>query len=76
MKNNVQYSVIIVDSTSHALRIEKELLKDGFECRLVPVPRILSSDCGVCVRINKNDKNAVLQKLADVNAMYESAHDV
>jgi hypothetical protein len=52
---NEGYAVILTDSTSHALRIEKILIRQGLTCRLVPVPRHLSSDCGVCVRILKRD---------------------
>jgi hypothetical protein len=76
MKNVNQYSVILVDSTSHALRIEKELIKAGFECKLVPVPRILSTDCGVCVRIFRSDKYAALQMLGSVNAAYDRVNDI
>jgi len=50
-----EYAVILVDSTSHALRIEKLLGNQGLTCKLIPVPRHLSSDCGVCVRIQKQD---------------------
>ena len=45
------YAVILVYSTSRAMRIEKLLAERGIACKLVPVPRQISSDCGVCVRI-------------------------
>ncbi len=47
----VNYAVILVFSTSHAMRIEKLLAEQGIACKMIPVPRQLSSDCGVCVRI-------------------------
>lgn len=52
------YSVIIVPSVSHALRAEKILQAAGVACKLIPVPRHLSSDCGVCVRIQREDQEA------------------
>ncbi|MGQ9466243.1 MAG: DUF3343 domain-containing protein [Anaerolineae bacterium] len=52
------YSVIIVPSVSHALRAEKILQAAGVACKLIPVPRHLSSDCGVCVRIRQEDQEA------------------
>jgi hypothetical protein len=52
---SAEYAVILVDSTSHALRIEKRLLDRGLACKLIPVPRHLSSDCGVCIRILRQD---------------------
>ena len=45
------YAVILVYSTSHAMRIEKLLAERGITCKLIPVPRQISSDCGVCLRI-------------------------
>ncbi|NLF49998.1 MAG: DUF3343 domain-containing protein [Leptolinea sp.] len=51
----MNYSVILVDSTSHAMRIEKILGTYGLGCKMIPVPRHLSSDCGVCVRISSDD---------------------
>jgi len=56
---NAEYAVILVDSTSHALRIEKLLASQGLPCKLIPVPRHLSSDCGVCVRIGRQDMDAI-----------------
>jgi hypothetical protein len=59
MKNH--QAVILVYSTSHAIRIEKLLNEIGVPCRLVPVPRHLSSDCGVCVRIDRNDIDLAME---------------
>jgi len=52
-------SVLLVYSTSHALRIEKMLKEKKIGCRLVPVPRHLSSDCGICVRFREEDRQEV-----------------
>lgn len=56
---NAEYAVILVDSTSHALRIEKLLNNQNLPCKLIPVPRRLSSDCGVCVRILRQDMEMI-----------------
>jgi len=53
--------VLLVYSTSHALRIEKLLKKRELTCKLVPVPRHLSSDCGICVRFRESDEAEVAQ---------------
>lgn len=58
--------VILVDSTSHALKIEQILIKNNLSCKLIPVPRHLSSDCGVCVRINA-DQVDLVKELAQKN---------
>ena len=46
-----EYAVIITHSNSHAIRVEKILLTAGLEAKMIPVPRHISSDCGIAVRI-------------------------
>ncbi|MGD1978017.1 MAG: DUF3343 domain-containing protein [Akkermansiaceae bacterium] len=52
-------SVVLVYSTSHAIRIEKLLKAEKIPSKLIPVPRHLSSDCGVCVRFESSDREDV-----------------
>lgn len=42
--------VALFHSTHYAIRAEKEALEDGLTVKLIPIPRHLSSDCGVCLR--------------------------
>ena len=58
-----RYAVIIVYSTSHAIRLEKLLLERDIACKLIPVPRQISSDCGVCARILQSDVEAAQQAI-------------
>ena len=62
-KTEPRYAVVVVYSTSHALRAEKVLNELSIPSKLVPVPRHLSSDCGVCVRIDGRDEEQVRQLL-------------
>ena len=71
-----EYNVILVDSTSHALRIEKCLVNHSMVCKLIPVPRHLSSDCGVCVRILKQDTSEIKALLRDWQIDYQSIEDL
>jgi hypothetical protein len=73
---STRYTVILVYSTSYALRAEKVLLKAGISCKLIPVPRHLSSDCGVCVRIKQADQEAALQALEATRLEIEGVHEV
>ena len=52
-------SILLVHSTTHAVYFEKQLSQAGLMCQLVPVPRQLSSDCGVCVRFLNADRHRV-----------------
>lgn len=59
-----QHAVVLVHATSHAMRVEKLLREKGIACKMIPVPRQISSDCGACVRILSQDMDAV-RRLVD-----------
>ena len=59
------HGVILFHSTSGALRAEKLLKKEGIAYKIIPVPRHLSSDCGVCIRFSNQDESLVRKALAD-----------
>lgn len=44
------FAVALFQSTSAALRAEKLVGEQGIRVKLIPVPRHISSDCGVCLR--------------------------
>lgn len=67
-----EYAVILVDSTSHALRIEKLMGGQSLACKLIPTPRHLSSDCGVCVRIMKQDMPTIQALLNEHRIVFQS----
>lgn len=52
-------TVLLVHSTTHAIYFEKQLVEAGILCQMAPVPRQLSSDCGVCVRFSSTDRKRV-----------------
>ena len=69
--NSDGYIAILVPSTSYALRAEKILHMAGIACKLIPVPRSLSSDCGVCVRIMEEDAEAAQRELERAHVAVE-----
>jgi hypothetical protein len=73
---NNQFMVILVDSTSHALRIEQILVRNEIPCKMIPVPRHLSSDCGVCVRIDAGAWLRVKEMLEKQKAVFREVHDL
>jgi hypothetical protein len=54
-----EYAVVLVQSASHAMRVEKLLHDAGISSKMIPVPRHISSDCGACVRIRYGDMDIV-----------------
>ena len=63
IKNGFDEQLILVYTTSLAIRIQKLCMKSGFEVKLIPTPRHLSSDCGMCVKFKSQDKVAIIQLL-------------
>lgn len=59
------YVVVLVRSTNHALRAEKVLENVRIDCKLIPVPRQLSSDCGVCLRVRRADREVAREALEE-----------
>lgn len=52
MTSGEPYLIALFDSTSGALMAEKLFKKDGIPYKIIPVPRHISSDCGVCLRFS------------------------
>jgi hypothetical protein len=51
MSDIKEFVVLLFNSVSHAMMAEKILKKEGIPHKLIPVPRHISSDCGVCLCI-------------------------
>ena len=50
MNGQPQYFVMIFKAVSYALKAEKILKQAALPHKLIPVPRQISSDCGICLR--------------------------
>jgi len=74
MKDN--YSVVIFYSTSAAIRAESLTKKENLKIKLIPVPRHLSSDCGICLRFNNEDKSKIEKILQENKIEYENIYEL
>jgi hypothetical protein len=63
VKDDKNYCVALFDSVSHVMKAEKILKKAGIPHKLIPVPRSISSDCGVCLRFLPEQKEALMEAL-------------
>lgn len=68
--------VILVHSTGYAIKIEKVLKGAGIACKLIPVPRHLGSDCGVCVQFDSGQLEAVNQILEIKKLQFEGIYSI
>jgi hypothetical protein len=70
------YSVILVWSSSHAIRVEHVLNQAGIASKLIPTPRQWTSDCGISVRIAQADVAAAKRAMDEARAEYEEIRDL
>lgn len=60
-------------TTAAAMQMEKNCKKNGYSGRLVPVPRNITSDCGIAWRAEISDR-PLMEKIAEnleTEGMYE-----
>lgn len=69
-------AVILLHATSHALRAEKLIKKAGISCKLIPVPRQFSSDCGVCLRLKQLDIEEAMNTLKERSIEIDNVHEL
>jgi hypothetical protein len=66
--------VILFASTHFAIRAEKLAKGKGFAVKLIPVPRHLSSDCGVCLRFSWEQKREIEDTLNQAGLQMEGIY--
>ena len=66
--------VLLFPSIHFALRAEKLVKEKRFSAKLIPVPRHLSSDCGVCLRIPWGEREEILGILKEAGVKVEGIH--
>jgi hypothetical protein len=62
-KQAPSYGVVLFQSVNGALLAEKIIKKEGIAYKLIPVPRHLSSDCGVCLRFFSREESQIRKAL-------------
>ena len=68
--------MLLVRSISHAMKGESALTKAGVPHKLVPVPRSLSSQCGVCIRVAPGDREAAETTLEAAGIEIVAIHEL
>jgi len=69
-----KHGVVLFYSTSSALQAEKLLKGMSMAVKLIPVPRQLSSDCGICLRFERLDESRVRARLEEKGIEVQGIH--
>lgn len=72
--NPERQSVLLFHTSNHAFRAEKLLKAQAMACKLVPVPRHLSSECGVCLRLETARQDAAVELLKQSKVEVSGVH--
>lgn len=61
-------------SVSYAMKVEAELKKNDIQYKVIPVPRSISSSCGLCVRFFKDDMDKLKLIIEKTGLVYEKIY--
>jgi hypothetical protein len=74
MTDVTHYMVALFKAVSHAMKAERVLKEKGVSIKLIPVPKHISSDCGVCIRFTPDRRDDVESALAGAVEVSEIRH--
>ncbi len=66
--------ILIFRGTHQVLAAEKHLKRSNVPMRLIPVPRFLTSDCGLAIRVPLEEKDRTRQILSAARLLPVSVH--
>jgi len=64
-KSDIGFIILIFSNIHQVMRAEQVIAGKGYPYRIVPVPSNLSSECGLCIRIESSYKDIVQSDLKD-----------
>jgi hypothetical protein len=59
MNSQSHYFVMLFKAVSYVLKAEKILKAEKLPHKLIPVPKQISSDCGICLRYEACHRDAI-----------------
>ena len=74
VRPDMSQGVILFPSIHFALQAEKMVKGKGFSIDLIPVPRQLSSDCGICMLIEWEERGKLRNLLEEGGVKVEGVH--
>lgn len=69
-----EYKIALFDGTQRVLRAEKVLKSHDIAVLTIPVPRHLSSDCGIAIRFDAPLESTVVEILSQNNLAPRGVH--
>jgi hypothetical protein len=76
VKKNERKLIVTFYTSADAMALEKKCKEHNIPGRLIPVPRTISSGCGISWRANPNEKEAIINLLSNSGIEYESICEI
>ncbi len=73
---NDYYCVVTFQTTQQPLVFEKVLTKKGLTIKLMPVPRQVSSSCGIAAKVDCDKKEEILTLCKEKNIKIDTFHKI
>jgi hypothetical protein len=73
-RSGISETILIFRGTHQVLSAEKQLKKRRVAIRLIPVPRRLTSDCGLAIRIPSDERGRARDVLREAGLLPVSVH--
>ena len=67
IKPKIDYGIVLFETTQAVIKAEKVLNEAGIKIKLIPIPRHLSSNCGISIRFELNLMDNIKSVLSDSN---------
>jgi hypothetical protein len=68
--------ILLFPSVHYVLQAEKIIKQKGFSIKVIPVPRHLSSDCGVCIQFAWEEREKITGFLEEMGVAVEEIHSL
>lgn len=68
------FLVVTFPSTHEALKFEKVFRGSGLAFQLIPVPRVISSSCGLAARVEEKDGRELVGELDRAGIEFEEVY--
>lgn len=69
-----QYNYMTFKSVSYAMKVEAALKEYDLQYKVIPVPRSISSSCGLCLRFFKDDMEKLKLIIEKNSLVYENIY--
>lgn len=70
------YCVYSFQTVNHALMFEKKIKEEGFQVKLMPMPRQISTSCGTAAKVDCSKREAINKACEKLGIETDGCHKI